>query len=153
MGSAFAIAQRMRCSRWEIGSGLFTATASWAWPPEAQLSGSKEKTADIMEERWLKEAVVALTPWGASLSTPQGQGSLLGHHTQHLQHVLVLSPESRSPEWVPSVPQALTMLWCPPERSRKMLQARLTPVHEPQRKRQDERAKPECWRSEEAARL
>lgn len=74
-------------------------------------------------------------------------------HSQHLQHVLVLSPESRSPEWVPSVPQALTMLWCPPERSRKMLQARLTPVHEPQRKRQDERAKPECRRSEEAAQL
>lgn len=64
---------------------------NWLWsvhsnnrparPPEAQLPGSREKTLDILEERWQKEAVVALTPWEASLSMPQGQGSLLGHHT------------------------------------------------------------------------
>lgn len=69
-------------------------------------------------------------------------------HSQHLGCVLALSPQSRLPKQVPSVPQVLMLLWCPPERSRKMLQAWLTPVHEPQRRRQDERAKPECQRSE-----
>lgn len=64
---------------------------NWLWsvhsnnrptqPPEAQLPGRREQTLGIMEERWQEEAVVALTPWEASLSMPQGQGSLLGHHT------------------------------------------------------------------------
>lgn len=71
--------------------------------------------------------------------------------SQYLWQVPALSPQSRSPEWVLSVPQVLTLLWCPPERSRELLQARLSPVHQPQRKRQDERAKPGCQRSEEVA--
>lgn len=73
-------------------------------------------------------------------------------HSQHLQRVPALSLQSRSPKWVLSVPQVLTLLWCPPERSRELLQARLSPVHQPQRNRQDERAQPGCRRSEEAVR-
>lgn len=72
-------------------------------------------------------------------------------HSQHLRRVPALSPQSGSLKWVLSVPQVLTLLWCPPERSRELLQVRLSPVHQPQRNRQDERAKLGCRRSEEAA--
>lgn len=79
MGLAFAIAQRMRCSCWEIDSGLFTATTGRHGHLRHRCLGVRKKTMDIMEERWWKE--VPLTPGEASLSMPQGQGSLLGHHT------------------------------------------------------------------------
>lgn len=52
---------------------------------------------EMMEERWQEEAVVALAPWGASLSMPQGQGSLLGHRTLSTSGVCQCSPHSPGP--------------------------------------------------------
>lgn len=96
VGSGFAIAQRTRCSRWGIGSGLFTATTSQHGHLGHSCLGAG-KTSGYYGGKVAGRGSGGSDTLGSELSMPQGQGSLLGHHTLSISSVCQCSLPSPGP--------------------------------------------------------